>query len=87
LASAVSIALSSTDAAFGFGHVLALLNAMTLDEKDWRQLCARAAVESDPNRLLEIIDQLIVALDERRDKMRQQGQHYEVDPASGISGK
>lgn len=56
---------------------------MTIDEKDWQQLCALAAVESDPRRLLEIIDQLIVALDERREEMHKREQQYEPD--SGIS--
>ncbi|HSZ64381.1 MAG TPA: hypothetical protein VK828_21460 [Terriglobales bacterium] len=62
-----------------------LLNNMTIDEKEWRQLCALAAVESDPDRLLEIIDQLIVVLDERKEEIRKREQQCAVDPASGIS--
>jgi len=58
---------------------------MTIDEKDWRQLCALAIVESDPRRLLEIINQLIEVLDHRRDEIRRgEAQH---DPDSGASSK
>jgi hypothetical protein len=60
---------------------------MTIDEKDWRQLCALAAVESDPRRLLEIIDRLIEVLDERRDEIRRTGQRFEPDSGSGTSGE
>jgi hypothetical protein len=59
---------------------------ITTDEKDWRQLCALAAVESDPRRLLEIIDQLIKALDDRRHEIRSSGQ-YCADSGAGASGK
>jgi hypothetical protein len=60
---------------------------MTIDEKDWRQLCALAAAESDPSRLLQIIDQLIIVLDERREEMRKRGQRFEPDAGSGIPGE
>ena len=36
---------------------------MTMEEKEWRQLCAMVAQESDPQRLSELVDQIIVALD------------------------
>jgi len=36
------------------------------EEEEWRQLCQRAANESDPQRLSELVDQLISALDARR---------------------
>ena len=57
-----------------FGDSLALSDGMTTDDIDWRQLCALAAVESNPRRLLEIIDRLIEALDRRRDEIRKSEQ-------------
>ena len=36
------------------------------DNKDWRRLCREAADEPDPQRLSELVDQLIRALDARR---------------------
>jgi hypothetical protein len=60
---------------------------MTRDEKDWRQLCARAAVEPDPRQLLQIIDQLIMVLDDRREKMRKREQQYESDSGTEISSE
>jgi hypothetical protein len=36
---------------------------MTMEEKEWRQLCAMVAKERDPQRLSELVDQIIVALD------------------------
>ncbi|MGA2354271.1 MAG: hypothetical protein ABSG02_07235 [Terriglobales bacterium] len=55
---------------------------MTIDEKDWRKLCAQAAVESDPGRLLEIIERLIRALDECRDEMRKKERRHDVTSSS-----
>lgn len=37
-----------------------------IDDKEWRQLCQLAAGEHDPERLSEIVDQLLRALDARR---------------------
>jgi len=34
---------------------------------DWRQLCAAAAKETDSEKLAELVNQLIKALDERGD--------------------
>lgn len=59
---------------------------ITTDEKDWRQLCALAAVEADPRRLLELIDQLTKALDEHRNEIRGRGRD-DVDSGVGASGK
>jgi hypothetical protein len=70
----------------GFGDSLALSDGMTTDEKDWRQLCALAAVESNPRRLLQIIDQLIEALDRRQDEIRESEHRFEPDSGAGISG-
>ncbi|MFY9905282.1 MAG: hypothetical protein WAM43_09220 [Terriglobales bacterium] len=56
---------------------------MTSEEKDWRQLCAMAAAESDPRLLLEIVDQLIKVLDERRVVMRGSGPQNEPDSSAG----
>jgi hypothetical protein len=37
--------------------------------KDWRELCKAAANETDPNKLMALIAEITVALDER-DKRR-----------------
>ena len=36
---------------------------MTMEEKEWRRLCAMVATESDPQRLSELVDQIVTALD------------------------
>jgi hypothetical protein len=58
---------------------------MTIDEKDWRKLCTMATVESDPSRLLAIIEQLIEVLDERRDQMRRSESGYDATSSAGTS--
>lgn len=58
---------------------------MTIDEKDWRKLCALAVAESDPRRLLEIIEQLLKALDGRRDEIRKSGQQYDTSRIAGAA--
>jgi hypothetical protein len=48
------------------------------EEEKWRQLCQLAANETDPQRLSELVDQLIRALDARRRAFyssRQQQKH------------
>jgi hypothetical protein len=39
---------------------------MTPEKKDWRELCAAVAKELDSNRVQNLIEQLITALDERK---------------------
>jgi hypothetical protein len=39
-------------------------------EEEWRELCDRVAVESDPKRLSELVDKLIGALDARKQALR-----------------
>jgi hypothetical protein len=68
--------------------VLALDFSMTLrkekeeeKEEEWRKLCELAADEPDPQRLSELVDQLIEKLDARRRELRKGKQ--ERSPASG----
>jgi hypothetical protein len=49
-----------------------------LGENQWRNLCKKVADEPDPQRLSELVDQLIKVLDARRQKNQQDG----VDPSS-----
>jgi hypothetical protein len=37
---------------------------------DWRELCAAAATEHDSTKLARLVDQIIKALDERRDAFK-----------------
>ncbi len=41
---------------------------MTIEEKEWRKLCSQVAQETDPQRLSELVDQIIKALDARTDE-------------------
>lgn len=41
---------------------------MTQEIRDWRELCDAVASERDPERLLELTEQLIAALDEPEPK-------------------
>jgi hypothetical protein len=42
-------------------------------QEEWRELCALVVEESDPERLSELADELIRALDERKDALRKRG--------------
>jgi hypothetical protein len=43
---------------------------MRLNEADWQMLAAKVATETDPKRLMELLDNLIQALDQRREALR-----------------
>jgi hypothetical protein len=43
-------------------------------EEQWRELCDRVAVESDPKRLSELVDKLIGALDARKQALHKRGE-------------
>jgi hypothetical protein len=42
-----------------------------VDEKEWRKLCDRIAAEPDPQRISELLDQLLRELDARRQEIRE----------------
>ncbi len=42
---------------------------MTIRQTDWRKLCEMVMNESDPTRFSELVDQLLVVLDERRQEL------------------
>jgi hypothetical protein len=42
------------------------------NQTDWRDLCAAAAIEPNSERLADLVDQLIRALDERAEASSQQ---------------
>jgi hypothetical protein len=42
------------------------------NQTDWRDLCAAATIEPNSQRLADLVDQLIRALDERADASSQQ---------------
>lgn len=48
---------------------------MTTEEKDWRKLCESIQDEQDPQRLSELVDQLLKALDDRREELRGNGEY------------
>jgi len=41
---------------------------MSQEKGNWRELCGAVSVESDPRRVNELVQQLIIALDERKPK-------------------
>jgi ribosomal protein S7 len=43
------------------------------NQEEWRELCALVAEESDPQRLSALADELIRALDERKEALRKRG--------------
>jgi 23S rRNA maturation mini-RNase III len=43
-------------------------------QEEWRELCALVAEESDPHRLSELADELIRALDERKEELFKRGE-------------
>jgi hypothetical protein len=42
-----------------------------VDEKEWRRLCDLIASEPDPQRLSQLVDQLLSELDARRKEIRE----------------
>jgi hypothetical protein len=44
---------------------------LSLGEKEWRRLCQQVASEPDPQRLSELLDQLLRELDSRRETLRE----------------
>jgi hypothetical protein len=51
-------------------------------EEEWRELCDRVAVESDPQRLSELVDKLIGALDARKLALRKTGERHQASSGS-----
>jgi hypothetical protein len=54
-----------------------------IDDKEWRQLCQLAAGEHDPERLSEIVDQLLRALDARRRALNLEEQRRSASHPAG----
>jgi hypothetical protein len=50
---------------------------MTIEEKEWRELCESVADEPDPQRLSELVDQLLKAMDDRRGALRRKEKKVE----------
>lgn len=42
-----------------------------IDDQQWRRLCELVAAEPDPERLSELVDQLLKELDSRRATLRE----------------
>jgi hypothetical protein len=62
-------------------HGSCLTDGMSIQETEWEKLCKLVADERNPQRLSELVDQLIEALDARRDVLR--GSKATPKPASG----
>lgn len=50
-------------------------------EQEWRKLCDLVAREPDPQRLSQLVDQLIQVLDARTQSLRHTGEHAKPAPA------
>ena len=46
----------------------------------WRQLCAQAAVEQDPAKLLELTEEITRLLDEKEKRLKQLGANRQRQP-------
>ncbi|MGA3104438.1 MAG: hypothetical protein ABSD53_08160 [Terriglobales bacterium] len=51
---------------------------MTNEEKNWRKLCASVAEEKDPERLSQLVEQLIEALDRVKQDLEQSEAQLDV---------
>jgi hypothetical protein len=51
-----------------------IINDESERDQDWRKLCELVAHEQDPQRLSELVDQLIKKLDARRRELRSSDQ-------------
>lgn len=66
--------------------MLALDHYMTIKKKkeeEWRELCDLIANEQDPKRLCDLVDQLIKAMDDRKQNLRRGGK--KANPVSNSS--
>jgi hypothetical protein len=57
----------------------------TVDEKEWRRLCDLIASEPDPQRLSQLVDQLLKALDARRREIREKQEGSELSGQGEIA--
>ncbi len=53
------------------------------EKEDWQNLCKLVADESDPQRLSELVEQLIQALDARRQELKRSEQERNRFPTPG----
>jgi hypothetical protein len=53
---------------------------LRVDDNRWRKLCELIAIESDPKRLSQLLDQLLKELDARRDALREGEKHSNSTP-------
>jgi len=53
------------------------------EEQEWRELCNLIADEQDPQRLCDLVDQLIKAMDDRKQRLRTSGK--KANPVSSSS--
>ena len=65
-------------------HPMNMTERVSSDDK-WRELCAMIAVEADPHRLSELVDQLVKELDARREAIRKEETHGLSRTAQGWS--
>lgn len=70
-----------------FGNVLALDHCMTIkkEEEEWRELCDLIANEQDPQHLCDLVDQLIKAMDNRKQSPRSGGKKSNTASSSSKS--
>jgi hypothetical protein len=56
---------------------------MKVKPEDWQTLAAKVAAETDPRRLVGLLDALIQALDQRREALRQINRAEVAEPGTG----
>jgi hypothetical protein len=78
--------VQSTIWRFWFGNEVAFTYVMNTDkinidtEREWRRLCQLAANETNPQRLSELVDQILRALDARTQALRNRDRQAQSFP-------
>lgn len=57
---------------------------MTIEEHEWRKLCDLVAKETDPQRLSELVNQIIAAIDAQQDSEREGRQNLPPDATENV---
>jgi hypothetical protein len=59
---------------------------MRENEERWRELCAKAAVEQDPEKLHELVKEIVWLLELKEQRLRGMGKPVKVLEVPGIGG-
>jgi hypothetical protein len=63
--------LTSEEAKFGNDRAFVIPMKTNNEDEDWERLCTLIANEADPQRLISLVDQLLMQCDARRERLGQ----------------